>query len=93
MSVFALEFPPVSHLIEWPEFLFAGTPFAVNKVVLIYIFAVVATFVLFWVAGRRSKLVPSGVQNVVESSVDFVENGIVMQTTGPELPAIHEVNR
>ena len=34
-SLLAIEFPPVSHLIEWPEILFEGTPFAVNKVVVL----------------------------------------------------------
>ena len=84
MSLLALEFPPVSHLVEWPDLLFAGSPLAINKVVLIYAFAVVTTLVLFWVAGRQSKLVPTGVQNVVEGSIDFIEENVVMQTIGPD---------
>ncbi len=28
MNVLALEFPPVSHLFEWPDFLFSGTAYA-----------------------------------------------------------------
>jgi F-type H+-transporting ATPase subunit a len=79
-----LEFPPISHLVEWPEFLFEGTAFAVNKIVLIYLFAFLATAALFLIGGRKRQLVPSGAQNIAESSVDFIRNGIIMQTMGPD---------
>src|SRR5688572_29808563 len=39
---------------------------------------------MFTMAGRRAALVPTGVQNVVESIVEFVRDGIIMQTMGPE---------
>jgi F-type H+-transporting ATPase subunit a len=81
--VLALEFPPVSHLIEWPD-LFGSGPFAVNKVVLLMWLAVAITFGLFFVAGRRAQLVPTGVQNVMESVVEFVREGVILQTLGPE---------
>ena len=45
----ALEFPPISHLVEWPEFIAEGSPFAVSKIVLIYALAVVLTLLLFLV--------------------------------------------
>jgi F-type H+-transporting ATPase subunit a len=80
----ALEFPPISHLVEWPEFLAEGSPFAVSKIVLIYALAVVLTLALFLVGGRKGALVPTGLQNVAESGVDFINNGIIMQTIGPE---------
>ncbi|MBC8365123.1 MAG: F0F1 ATP synthase subunit A [Actinobacteria bacterium] len=81
----ALDFPPVSHLFEWPAILFDGTIYAVNKTVLIYLFAVVATAAIFLAAGRRSApLVPAGVQHIAESGVTFVEQSIVMETIGPE---------
>lgn len=82
MASFALEFPPISHLVEWPAFLFEDSPFAVNKITLIFLFAAVCTLSLFIVGGRRQALVPTGVQNVVESSVDFIREGVVMQTMG-----------
>ncbi len=85
MSVLALEFPPVNHLFDWPTILFDGTPLAVNKTVLIYVAATVATMVLFGLAGRtRASLVPAGVQHVAESGVNFIENSVVMQTIGPD---------
>lgn len=84
MNVFALEFPPVTHLFEWPDFLFTGTPMALNKTGLIYLASLVLTAGLFWAAGRRRSLVPTGTQTVVEASIEFVENNIVMQTIGPD---------
>ena len=78
----ALEFPPIENIVEWPAFLFEGTPFAFNKIALGYIFATVATLALFMIAGRRRALVPRGVQNVAEASVDFIQKGIIEQAIG-----------
>ena len=36
------------------------------------------------VAGSKKQLVPRGIQNIAESSVDFVRNSIIMQTIGPD---------
>jgi F-type H+-transporting ATPase subunit a len=79
-----LDFPPISHLTRWPDMLFEGTPYAVNKTVLIYIAAALLTAAFFLAAGRRAQLVPRGVQNVAESSLEFVREGIILQTIGPE---------
>ncbi|HSL58052.1 MAG TPA: F0F1 ATP synthase subunit A [Acidimicrobiales bacterium] len=79
----AVAFPPISHLFEWPELLFQGTPFAINKVALINLAAMALTIGFFWLGGRKRAMVPTGVQNVAESTVDFVRNGVVMQTMGP----------
>jgi len=82
--VFGLEFPPVSHLVNWPEIAFKGTPFAFTKVTLIYVLAVLITFTFFMVAGHKAKLVPSGVQNIAEASLDFVRESVIMQTMGSQ---------
>jgi len=86
--LFALEFPPIEHLLEWPGILFKDTPFEVNKVVLLMWASVAIVFALFYVAGKRASspegLVPTGVQNVVEASVEFVRKDIILQTMGPE---------
>jgi F-type H+-transporting ATPase subunit a len=74
-----LEFPPVSHLVEWPAF----GPAGFNKVALIYLFAVVAATALF-VLGGKKKLVPTGAQNMAEMAVDFINNQIILQTMGPD---------
>jgi F-type H+-transporting ATPase subunit a len=85
VHLLALEFPPVSRLVEWPPFLLKHSSlFAINKVVLLMILSTIIVIALFMTAGRRARLVPTGVQNVAESVIDFVTDGIVMETMGPE---------
>lgn len=79
---FALEFPPLGHIVDWPEFVGDNT-WGINKVVLIYGMAVALTMLLF-ILGNKKELVPAGAQNVAEMSVEFVEDQIVLPTIGPE---------
>jgi F-type H+-transporting ATPase subunit a len=81
---FALDFPPISHLVEWTDLALDGTAFAINKIVLLYLLAAVLTILFFWLGGRRRALVPVGAQNMAEASLDFIDNGIILQTIGPE---------
>ncbi|MGH9282052.1 MAG: F0F1 ATP synthase subunit A [Acidimicrobiales bacterium] len=83
MAILSLEFPPVSHLIEWPT-IFGSDPFAVNKVVLLMLLAVVLVGGFYVAAAKRATLVPSGVQNMAESLVEFVQEGVILQTMGTE---------
>ena len=80
--ILGLEFPPLSHIVDWPVFLFEDTPFGINKVVLVYIAAALLTMLIF-ILGNKRQLVPTGAQNLAESSVGFVEDGIIMQSMGP----------
>ena len=80
--MFALEFPPLSHIVDWPGFVGEGQWWEINKVVLIYGFAVLFTFLLFWLGGRKKALVPVGAQNLAEMAVEFVEDGIARETMG-----------
>lgn len=82
-ALLALEFPPISHLIEWPEIAFKGTIFAVNKVTLLFVLAVILVIAVFMIGAKR-RLVPTGAQNFVESIVEFVREGVILQTMGPE---------
>jgi F-type H+-transporting ATPase subunit a len=82
--ILGIDFPPITHVTRWPDIWFADTPFAINKTVLIFIASVLITFVFFFVAGRRQQLVPTGVQGLAESSIDFVRDSIILQTIGPE---------
>lgn len=79
----ALEFPPLSHIVNWPGFVGDGQWWEINKVVLVYAFAVVLTIMVF-ALGNKKQLVPTGMQNVAEMAVEFVEDGIVMETMGKE---------
>jgi F-type H+-transporting ATPase subunit a len=80
--IFGLEFPPLSHVVNWPEIVGDDT-WGINKVVLIYFLAALFTILIF-VIGNQKKLVPTGAQNLAEVAVEFIEDGIVLDTIGPE---------
>lgn len=80
----AFEFPPVSHLFEWPALLFEGTPFEVNKTVVLLLAAGALVVALFAIGGRRGALVPRGVQNVAEAGYELVEKNIAVEVMGHE---------
>ena len=78
----ALEFPPITHLVEWPDFWLQDSAFGVNKVILLFWAAALLTLLFFFIGTRPRKLVPTGLQGLVESTVDFVRESIIMQTIG-----------
>jgi len=76
--VFALEFPPINEILRWREV----AP-SLNKVGLIAVAAALIAIVVFILATRQDhRKAPTGVRNFAETTVEFVENGIVMQTMG-----------
>lgn len=64
--------------------LFEGTPFEMNRIMLIRILMTVAVAAFFLVALRRPKLVPRGVQNLGEYALDFVRIHIAEEILGRE---------
>ena len=62
---------------------------AINKVVLLFIVSADHHDRVLHCSGRKGSLVPTGIQNVAEMAVEFVENQIIMQTMGPAGPAVH----
>ncbi|MDQ1438471.1 MAG: F-type H+-transporting ATPase subunit a [Acidimicrobiaceae bacterium] len=83
MHLLALDFPGIDHIVKFKPIFGDGTLYEFNKVTLICVLAAVATLVMFLLAGSKGALVPTGVQNIVESAVEFVREGIVLQTMGP----------
>jgi F-type H+-transporting ATPase subunit a len=81
--IFGLEFPEFKTIVEWPSAFGEGTWYGFNKIALINVIAVVATALLFFMA-RKGELVPRGAQNLAESAVGFLKDGIIMQTIGPD---------
>jgi F-type H+-transporting ATPase subunit a len=81
-GVFALEFPEISEVLVWPEF--PGLEaIGFNKIAFICVMALVITSLIFFLAGSRDAAVaPRGVRNFAEAIVDFIQDGIVMQTMG-----------
>ena len=76
--MFALEFPPINEILRWREV----AP-SLNKVGIIAVAAALIAIVVFILATRQDhRKAPTGVRNFAETTVEFVENGIVMQTMG-----------
>lgn len=77
--VLGLEFPKISQILVWPD-LFPSF----NKVALIAVLATLITAIVFYIAGSGNPLeAPKGVKNIAESTVAFIQNGIILQTMGP----------
>jgi len=77
----AVDVPPISHVTIW-----GSGPLGINRTVAVYIFAAVATILLFWLGTRKKDaLVPSGIlQNTAESGIGFVRNQVIMATMGTD---------
>jgi len=67
----------------FPEpILFIGTPFEMNRILLIRMLVVVVLAVIFWVATRNLKVVPTKGQVVFETLTGFVRNNIIIESLG-----------
>jgi F-type H+-transporting ATPase subunit a len=64
--------------------LFAGTPFELNRIMLIRILVVVVVVLLLWLGSRAMKVVPSRGQVAFEFVLNFVRKSIVIDTLGEE---------
>ena len=80
--MFALEFPPIDNLVKWPAYFGEDTFYAFNKIGLISLLAMAIPTVMFLVS--KKELVPSGLQNIVEGAVEFVDKQVIMSAIGPE---------
>ncbi|MFO7280212.1 MAG: F0F1 ATP synthase subunit A [Thermoanaerobacterales bacterium] len=78
--ILGLEFPPLSHLVNWPEIV-GDNVWGINKVVLVYALSALLTILIFTI-GNKGQLVPTGAQNAAEMSIEFVENQIILPTMG-----------
>ena len=78
--MFGLEFPPINAILRWKDIF----P-TFNKIALIAVLATLISIALFLAASRRDpKKAPTGARNLAEQSIEFIEEGIVMQTLGKE---------
>lgn len=78
----AFTFPPIDELFRWKDIAFNDTSFAINKTSLLVLISSALILVLFIGGSRKMKLVPSGLQNVVELTYDFVDRGITRDVIG-----------
>ena len=75
------ELPTVNDFLP-PEILFQGTPFAINRIILIRIVATVVLLVVLGITAKRAKLIPGRWQSVVEYGLDFVRDKVVYDVMG-----------
>ena len=76
----SFSFPEINSILRWKDIF----P-TFNKIALIAVLAAVIGSLIFILAGRKDpEVAPTGVRNLAESSVEFIENGIVMQTMGKD---------
>ncbi len=62
--------------------LFKGTPFELNRLMLIRIVVMLVILLIFWLGTRKMKIVPSRFQAGLEFVTDFVRNNIIVGTLG-----------
>ena len=65
-----------------PVLFFEGTPFEINRVILIRFFVVAVLLLLFWLGTRRMKVIPGRGQSVLEFGYTFVKDQIVYGALG-----------
>jgi F-type H+-transporting ATPase subunit a len=78
----AFVFPPIDELFRWKDIWFDGSPLAINKTVLLVLISSVMICLLFILGSRKKALQPGGVQNVVEMTYEFIDNGITKDVVG-----------
>ncbi|HUH53502.1 MAG TPA: F0F1 ATP synthase subunit A [Microbacteriaceae bacterium] len=67
----------------FPEvLLFEGTPFAMNRIMMIRVLMMVVLLLLFWLGTRNMKVVPTRGQSLVEMALDFVRVNIAEDLLG-----------
>ena len=72
---------------EWPSIVdlhLGGLDLSINRVVLQMFLVALLVWALFFFAFRKPRLVPSGLQNVMEAMVDFIRNQIALEVIGHE---------
>ena len=76
----SFEFPVINSILRWKDLVGSF-----NKIALIAVAAAVIGSLVFILAARKpANEAPRGVRNLAESTVEFIENGIVMQTMGKD---------
>ncbi|MBN9150007.1 MAG: F0F1 ATP synthase subunit A [Cryobacterium sp.] len=65
-----------------PVILFAGTPFELNRILLIRLLAVAVLVLILWLGTRKLNLIPGRGQAAMEFAIDFARRGIAIETLG-----------
>ena len=76
--------PPVNELFDFPPFLLEGTPFAINRTVLIMMTGTLLAVLFMYFGLRKQSVVPGKLQIAAEGLVDFIRKDIAVQVIGHE---------
>ena len=68
-----------------PAVLFQGTPFEINRIMLVRFVASIVLVLIVTLAARRAKVVPGRFQAAVEFVLDFVRKNIAIEVLGEKL--------
>ncbi|HEY7876030.1 MAG TPA: F0F1 ATP synthase subunit A [Actinomycetota bacterium] len=74
----------VNHLFFWDDIALKGTPFAINRTVIMMMFASLLCIAFFMAGARGKRIVPKGLQTLAESAYLFVRNQIAIDVIGPK---------
>jgi F-type H+-transporting ATPase subunit a len=74
----------VNELFFWDPILLAGTPFEINRVVLLMFVASILCMAFFLIGARRVAAIPKGIGLMAEEGYMFVRNQIAIDVIGPE---------
>jgi F-type H+-transporting ATPase subunit a len=74
----------VNELFFWEPLALQGTPFEINRVVLLMFLSSLLCVGFFLLGARRGGLVPKGIQNLAETAYFFVRNNIAIDMMGPK---------
>jgi F-type H+-transporting ATPase subunit a len=65
-----------------PAIFFEGTPFEINRIIIVRFIAVAAILILFYIGTRRMRMVPGRYQSLIEYGFDFVRVSIGEELLG-----------
>jgi F-type H+-transporting ATPase subunit a len=77
--------PGISEFLGLPALFFEDTPFEINRIILVRLIAVALMLLLFFLALRRTRVVPGRGQSIAEMALDFVRVQIVDQILGEKI--------
>ena len=76
--------PPTLEEFFPPAVLFEGTPFELNRIMLIRLLAMTVLLLLLWLGTRRMRVIPTRGQSITEMALNFVRVNIAEDLLGKE---------
>src|SRR5690554_5463101 len=74
--------PGIEEFLGLPALFFEGTPFEINRIILVRLIAVAAMLLLFYFGLRKARRIPGRGQGIAEMALDFVQVQIAEQVLG-----------